>query len=609
MRLIEFVGMVGAGKSVLAERLITHLRAEGREVLSIEEALRRATSSTSTVSTVTGPKTARRLARIIGIVRFAASNRALAWRVVRSQIGLPITARHRLTILRLVFRQMGTIAVIDRYLANDEIVVLDEGPVHRAVNLFSWAGRVDLAAARAYLNLLPAGGLVVHVAVPTALASARTAERGYPKRLDTVDPVAVETFMAGAAAVVDLVAEHLTGGDRSVIMVGNDRALDATLEELTARVDDYLDEQIQPRLHLPFAQRVAVPRPDRLIGRRGAVSNSISDGEADELLSHFGLELRGPLKAAPHSGRSDTAIVPAGGRSLFVKRYKDSVSVDAVQREHAVLAHLARRDFPTPRLITTKTGATLVSIGDRHFAAFELLEDRFHYHHYLWPLGGTRSFIGLSASTLAGLHRALSDFGGELSSEDGFTSQDGDRPHDSTWAAGVAADRVDTAGPELDKIVARLAALEGDLDAASLSRGMIHGDYGPYNLLFAWNDPVTVVDLELARYDWLITDIAKALAQFGTNRSGFLIDRMRTFVRAYSTAADIDPAELILLPAAWEFLTLRRAVVCWDRYRHTGDRRWIHEANAKLGLASSIAERADTLAALHIQKAGGFTGK
>ncbi len=250
MRLIEFVGMVGAGKSVLAERLIAHLRSEGREVLSIGEALQRATSATSGVSTVTGPRIARRLARIVGIVRFVASNRALAGRVIRSQIGLPITARHRLAILRLFFRQMGTIAIIDRYLANDEIVVLDEGPVHRAVNLFSWANRVDLAAARAYLNLLPAGGLVVHVAVPTAVASARTAERGYPKRLDTVDPVAVESFMAGAAAVVDLVAEHLTGGDRSVIMVGNDRALDATLEELTARVDDYLDEQLQPRLRL-----------------------------------------------------------------------------------------------------------------------------------------------------------------------------------------------------------------------------------------------------------------------------------------------------------------------------------------------------------------------
>ena len=77
MRLIEFVGMVGAGKSTLAERLTAHLRAKGRDVISVDEALGRAASSRRRLRAVTGSTIARRLTLVDGIARFALSNRAL----------------------------------------------------------------------------------------------------------------------------------------------------------------------------------------------------------------------------------------------------------------------------------------------------------------------------------------------------------------------------------------------------------------------------------------------------------------------------------------------------------------------------------------------------
>ncbi len=187
-------------------------------------------------------------------------------------------------------------------------------------------------------------------------------------------------------------------------------------------------------------------------------------------------------------------------------------------------------------------------------------------------------------------------------SADGFAYPSGKRPRDAAWAANVVLGwGASVVAPAGDGVARRLRVLEERLEAAALTRGTIHGDFGPYNVLFAGNEPPTIVDLELVRHDWLITDVAKSLAKFGRNRFGFRVNRMRRFVMAYAAAAPIDPTELTMLPDVWEFLSLRRAIVCWDRHRSTAQPHWLDEASSKLSLASSIAERADTLAALHLE--------
>ena len=134
---------------------------------------------------------------------------------------------------------------------------------------------------------------------------------------------------------------------------------------------------------------------------------------------------------------------------------------------------------------------------------------------------------------------------------------------------------------------------------------MIHGDYGPYNLLLKPGAPVVVLDFELARLDWRVVDVAKAMQQFALTRKGIRPARAHRFVSSYAARTSFEEAERRLIPDVWLFLTLRRVIVCWDRHATTGEGRWLREAGRKLALAEAI-RAADMLHAL--EAAGTGTG-
>jgi Ser/Thr protein kinase RdoA (MazF antagonist) len=605
--LIEFTGMVGAGKSLLADGVIRHLRAEGREVISLDAAVELVVARAPGLRRFAGAYWTTRLATLRGVLAFVSRWPRLSWLALYSQRRLPITLRHRRIILSLFFRQAGALCYVTDRLPRDTVVVLDEGPVHRAVNLFAWAPCVDETAVGAYLDALPYRSTVVSVAVPPPTAETRARSRGLPKRLDADDEAAVRRFFDNSAAVARIVESRLGDGRRDVLLIDNSVEPARALAELTAAVDGRLGADEPRRLSAPPLRRVRIPRPDR-IGELSGRAAPWDPSVRESLARHYGFRSDTTLRPTARGGRSDTAIIRTDVGPKFAKRYKPGVPIDRVHHEHAVLAHLESRRFPAPRLVAAPDGTTVAGIDGRLYAVFDLYEQRFHYHDFVWPFLPLGEFVSTAAAALGELHRVLQDFGRTWGGEDGIDESDGRRPHDAAWARttlsggdGAAADRKSGAFVENGRnadVTTRLLELEASIEAVAPTRGTIHGDFGPYNVLFAWNEPAVIVDFELARYDWLLVDVAKALFQFGVNRSGFHIDRMRAFVAAYSDAAALDRRQLSALPAVWEYLVLRRVVVCWDRYRRTGGPSWLEEAEAKLLLASSIAARADTLAAL-----------
>jgi Ser/Thr protein kinase RdoA (MazF antagonist) len=111
----------------------------------------------------------------------------------------------------------------------------------------------------------------------------------------------------------------------------------------------------------------------------------------------------------------------------------------------------------------------------------------------------------------------------------------------------------------------RLEALDELLRRARLERVIAHGDYGPYNLLFRRGSPVVVLDFELARLDWRLTDLSAALFYFAHGRAGFHWKKMRWFLDGYRSVAEVSTDEMEHLPLVWQFLTLRRLIVLWER--------------------------------------------
>ena len=133
-----------------------------------------------------------------------------------------------------------------------------------------------------------------------------------------------------------------------------------------------------------------------------------------------------------------------------------------------------------------------------------------------------------------------------------------------------------------------LQLLNDRLKSANLTQVVIHGDYGPYNILFKRGAPVVVIDFELARLDWPLIDLTKAMSTFAKNRFGFSQHKAATFLNAYRASFEIDETELAYLPDVWEFLTLRRLIVCWHRYCQNGKAIWAKEAKEKLNKARWI---------------------
>lgn len=295
----------------------------------------------------------------------------------------------------------------------------------------------------------------------------------------------------------------------------------------------------------------------------------------------------------------------------MLKQYKSTVELAGVRHEHSILRYLAQIEFPAPRLHANTNGETLIQHDGKYYVLFDVLEGYFQYHNYFLLPAQAQALIAASGKALGALHVALKDFTPEGYQPNGFTSPTGDRWRELSWYTDKLAwcreeiPQLQTEETRLmqrmfaehaDRLEAMLYDLNNAITVAAPTRLIIHGDYGPYNLFFKHGAPVVILDFELARLDWRLTDLATALPSFVQSRLGFSWRKMTWFLEAYQTYCPMDAAELQLLPAVWQFLTLRRVIVCWYRYCTTHATQWLIEAQHKLKLIDWLIANQQTLA-------------
>lgn len=586
VRTIELAGPVGAGKSSVAEGLEALLTDQGCRVHRLDE-FRRG-----------------RRRELAAVSWFALRRPSLTWDAVRALGAARIPGWHRRLILMLVLRLGVRLELARRRLPPGDWLIVDEGWAQRAVNLFAWRDPpLPRAAVRRYLQLAPLNGAaVVIVSTPPGVARERATERGLPRRLRGAQPARVDRFLDNAREVVTLVAGELAAIGQPVIHVDNEGALEATITSLGRRIDEltWSTGETTPRSGVLFQPRFAIlPRPDRLAARALARHGTVPPPLAvvAGLLDRYGLQPETSLRPTRSpGGRGASYVVEAPGGRLLLKRYKPNVEPDAIRGEHSILAELARCGLPVPRLHPTTDGDTWVEVAGEHYAAFDYIEGYAHPHEQLlWP-PDRRTFELTAGSALAAFHDALDGFEPAAHNPNGFAGRDGGRVRDLTWFRArldeIRAAREAAPGdPSPDAVawVAReLPRIDQRLTEANLRRAVIHGDYGPYNLLVRRGKPIVIIDLELSRLDWRLTDLAGALPHFAQRRIGFDIGAARRFVAGYRRRADLPASEMALLPDVLTFLSLRRAVVCWARAGEDGRGRWTVEATARLRLAREL---------------------
>jgi len=354
-----------------------------------------------------------------------------------------------------------------------------------------------------------------------------------------------------------------------------------------------------------------VLRPDYLLrhwplgrGRAVPVSEPLQ-----AILAHYDLRLQEPVQALANPGRSESLILHTQAGRKIVKRYKPSVDVAAVTHEHSLLRHLAQINFPAPRLWPTTDGATFVQHGSHCYALFDWLEGTFQYHHYLLLPGQTKRFIAAAGQALSHLHQALAGFIPEGRNMNGFPSLTGERWRDVDWCLDQLQTCRHVSAPDKqplerflnqhgDWLEARFHTLKNTLKDEALSRVMIHGDYGPYNLLFHRHNPAVIIDFELARLDWRLSDLAKALPMFARSRFGFSLSKAAAFLNGYWQTCPHPSTEMIYLLSVWEFLLLRRVVACCGQYAQTGATHCLPEAEHKLADVHWLQQSAQARALL-----------
>ncbi|HEX2142120.1 MAG TPA: phosphotransferase, partial [Candidatus Limnocylindria bacterium] len=301
------------------------------------------------------------------------------------------------------------------------------------------------------------------------------------------------------------------------------------------------------------------------------------------------------------SGRSDVVSLSTDRGTIIIKRYRASVDDPAIAGEHSVLLELGRRCFPAPRLVGGPSGETLVRHAGERYAAFEALEGYQPAHALLSLPGAARRLARDAGRSLAALHSALDRFAPSGTNPDGLSWPDGGRVRPVDWYLERLSAATGGRGLDPDeqrRAGERLAALETELPARLPRRAVIHGDYGPYNLLVRPGEPLVVTDFELARLDWSLTDLATALPRFAANRFGLSHRRALAFLDGYTAVIPLSEEERRLIPQVLEYLSLRRVAVCVGRWMSTGEQRWLDEAVAKVRQARMLRDGRHPLARL-----------
>jgi thymidylate kinase len=229
---IELAGGPGAGKTTLLPLVVQALVGEGREPLEQALAGRKLAARTRPGRAVvrwTGGRNRDRAlwliylayATTLGIGLVASRPRlfaSLAQQLRRPQEAM-VSERH---VVRWFIRSAGTERLFHRFGSVNEVLVADEGYVHRVVQLFTSAvERADNRAVRKYLAHVPKPDLLVVVDAPVDIAWERVRSRGIWARMSGLDEAAVYAFVRNATEAVWLAGDFAREENWQVMRVDN----------------------------------------------------------------------------------------------------------------------------------------------------------------------------------------------------------------------------------------------------------------------------------------------------------------------------------------------------------------------------------------------------
>lgn len=225
---IELIGCTNAGKSTLAEKVLTASRQQGVELFLGDEFV----LSQLHLQAVKSHSVRRLLVNGAGLLASL-----LTWRKYRAfvrfaadvlfQISIPRV--QRLQLLRNVLKKLGVFEIIRRS-GSQQLILVDEGTLQIAHNLFVHASaEVDPTLLSEFAALVPLPDAVVYLHQPEELLVERIIARGHNRLPDRSDAQATR-FVRQAITVFDQLVQQPAIAGRVLVTSGDDGRIEAALQ-------------------------------------------------------------------------------------------------------------------------------------------------------------------------------------------------------------------------------------------------------------------------------------------------------------------------------------------------------------------------------------------
>ena len=273
---------------------------------------------------------------------------------------------------------MGSYGFLRSEAAPDEVIVIDEGFVHRAVQLHASAVESPTGSRLAeYVAVLPRPDLVVHVHASSAACWGRVHARGAWARLSHRSPAEIERFVQHAHETVTLLRAELERQGWPVLEVDNDNEDPSeAAAALTRALPPLLLARPRPGGSVemtPPGGWIALPKPSLVTGWVAARVHAprISEADAAQVVAMYGAQLIGKPANLSQTWRNHVVVVRTSAGRKVLKEYRETSTRETIAHEHSIIDHLEACDFPATRLDHTPTGSSVVEVDDRLFASFD----------------------------------------------------------------------------------------------------------------------------------------------------------------------------------------------------------------------------------------------
>lgn len=240
--IVEFIGTPGAGKTTLLPVVSSYLSERGYKASSVLDAARPFAARTLSGKAAQKIFPVRFLKPVLWQIfylysyfhrrKFLRNHPTLMNTVRLHQEERPITEDDLKHVMRWFVHLTGYYQFFLDIMQADDVVIYDEGFVHRVVQLFASENeKPDLALVANYLDLIPKPDLVVFTNTPVEICEERVFKRGVWERFEKKGPEATSTFISHASEVVNFSASYLRERGWNLIEVQNGEGEISTTEQ------------------------------------------------------------------------------------------------------------------------------------------------------------------------------------------------------------------------------------------------------------------------------------------------------------------------------------------------------------------------------------------